>query len=122
MNILLKKFLTYLSILAFSITFFVSFHAGTPLMYCFLRGCVALVFIGFVGCFAIKGVFRDIALELAEYEKKRKEEEKKAKYKSYKKTVHVEHHDIKEPEHHEHENDTEKAITEEENDAAHTAN
>ncbi len=79
MNIILKKFLIKLSLLAFLVTFFMSFYVGTSLLHCFLRGSVSMVVIGMVGCFAMKGVFRDIALELAEYEAREKETDKKEK-------------------------------------------
>ncbi|MCB1196316.1 hypothetical protein KDK77_09035 [bacterium] len=76
MNVLLKKSFLILSLLSFFITAGLSLNAGNSLVSCLFRGCIALVVIGIVGSCLLKSVFRDIALELLEFEEKRKDEAK----------------------------------------------
>ncbi|RJP58526.1 MAG: hypothetical protein C4541_07780 [Candidatus Auribacter fodinae] len=79
MNAILNKILFYLSVVAFSLTFYASFRAGASVLHCLLRGSIALVAVGAFGALALRGMFRQIAFELAEYEKRMKEGERREK-------------------------------------------
>lgn len=76
MNLLLKKSFLILSVLSFFVTVGLSLNAGNSFVSCLLRGCIALVVIGIVGSCLLKSFFRDVALELLEFEEKQKEEAK----------------------------------------------
>lgn len=78
MNVLLKKILVYLSIFVFFATFFISRHVGLPILHCFLRGSIAMVVVGGLGRFVLKNIFKDIALELAAYERKKEDDKRRA--------------------------------------------
>lgn len=75
MNLILRKILIYLSVAAFLLTFFISLNAGASLNICFLRSSIALLSVGILGRFGIRGVFKDITRNLAEYEEQKKKEE-----------------------------------------------
>ncbi len=81
MNLILGKILIYLSVVAFLLTFFISLNAGASLNICFLRSSIALLSVGILGRFGIRGVFNDITRNLAEYEEQKNKEAEDAEKK-----------------------------------------
>lgn len=77
MNKILQKILFYLSVLAFGLTVFASYHAGASLLQCMVRGAIALVVVGFFTSYVVRGVMREIAFELSEHEERIKREEER---------------------------------------------
>ena len=81
MNLILGKILIYLSLAAFLLTFFLSLNAGASLNICFLRSSIALLSVGILGRFGIRGVFKDITRNLADYEEQKNKEAEEAEKK-----------------------------------------